>query len=94
MLTTSWVLWLSHSQTHVSDDESEDMEDLYDSDGDYGAPKKESKKAKQTGVKNEKASVSPKTVKGDIDGEDVKDEDDTGSPGMSTHGRRLNHARM
>ena len=77
-----------------SDDDSEDMEDLYDSDEDYGAPKKKSKKAKQTGVKKENGAVSPKTENGDGDGEAVKEEDDTGSPGMSTRGRRLNYARM
>ena len=81
----------------ASDDESEDEPDFYDSDEEYGAPKKKSKKVKKSPVKQEKvpdAGLSPKTVKADSDGEGVKDEGKEDSPGMNTRGRRLDYSQM
>lgn len=81
----------------ASDDESEEEPDLYDSDEEWGAPNKKAKKNKKSPVKKENASdsgVSPKTVKADSDGEDVKDEGKEHSLGMNTRGRRLNYAQM
>ena len=81
----------------ASDDESEEEPDFYDSDEEWGVSKKKAKKAKKSPVKKERLSdseVSPKTVKADSEGEDVKDGEKEDSPGMSTRGRRLNYAQM
>ncbi len=80
-----------------SDDESEEEPDLYDSDEEWGAPKKRAKKIKKSPVEKERlsnAGISPKTVKADSDDEDVKHEGKEGSPGMNARGRRLNYAQM
>jgi hypothetical protein len=59
----------------LSDDEDEDMQEpeLYDSDGDYGVPKKKAKKnhKKKPSHKRSDSSSSPPTIKSEPD-EDVK----------------------